>query len=319
MSFPPLPGTLWMEDPPRQVSILLERRWLARTERGNGAAGPADPMVRWTVADHLVRGDRRNRVDVRWMRSEAGGSLVNRAGRIRVSQQTPRAAVELVPGALEDPAGLEALVDAALAAGLAWRGECFLHAAAVEFGGRRLLVLGGSGAGKSTLAAAVLTARGRVVSDDSVILGSHQGQPLARASRRDLWLRTGSALLARRLQAIGLQATPTADDRLRLERARAPARFIDSLRPNGLCVLERAGDEDGVFATPLDQGAALAALLRGTSALYLTEAGFEELRHRISRLLSSFAQGLAISRIRVGRRLLRQPEESIAALDRVLP
>lgn len=70
----------------------------------------------------------------------------------------------------------------------AWRGDVPLHASAVAWQGRAILVAGAAGAGKSTSIAAMLAAGAELVGDDLSVLGWHDGRAVIRRGRPDMRL-----------------------------------------------------------------------------------------------------------------------------------
>ncbi|MFY0570879.1 potassium transporter TrkH [Archangium lansingense] len=80
----------------------------------------------------------------------------------------------------EDPFAAEAALRAALLVAVLRQGGLLLHAAAVAFSGRALVIVGPSGAGKSTLARSAVAAGGALLSDETVGLlpsGRVHGSP----------------------------------------------------------------------------------------------------------------------------------------------
>lgn len=316
MSFPPLASAVVLQDAPESVARLLERRWMARLSRPDDAAAD-DFVVSWRSSDFQL--EEPTGVEVRWRGDSGGGSLVNRAGRVRPLPDSRSSIVELGPAALEDEAGIETLLEASLANALVWRGECFLHAGAIRFRNRTALIVGESGAGKSTLAAAVASSGGQIVSDDSLLLGRDADRPRVRAARRNAWLRPGSKELEPRLARLGLELETGPDGRACLSRDRYPKAFLESARPTCLLHLSSPSDVPRVAAEPMDQARALSELLRGTSALYVTDDRFAKQRERLIGLLTLYAEELPAATVRFGTSLLTEPEECLAALDAALP
>ncbi|MFL5352222.1 potassium transporter TrkH [Archangium sp.] len=79
-----------------------------------------------------------------------------------------------------DPFAAEAALRAAVLVSVLRQGGLLLHAAAVSFAGKALVIVGPSGAGKSTLARAAVAAGGALLSDETVGLlpsGQVQGSP----------------------------------------------------------------------------------------------------------------------------------------------
>lgn len=314
VSFPPLRSVIALESAPAAVATLLADRWMAEA-----GAGPPSFRIRWRSVEEGGSGPGPQADEVRWDPGDGRGALANRCGRVRVEPRAAASTVELRPPALDRPECLEPLVEAALAHALAAGGECFLHAAALELRGRSLLVVGDSAAGKSTLAAAAVACGGRVISDDSLLLGLDGGRPLVRGARRNVWLRAGSAALLPALERRGLP-TERIGGRIRLARRDAPAAFRISTRPDCLVLLARAGaDEPGVVSRRLTQAEALAALLRGTSSLYVTDGSFSSGQGSLLELLTAFAQSLPAIEIAVGPELLDSTEKSLAVVLRALP
>lgn len=316
VSFPPLSSVIGLESAPAAVSALLGGRWMAepvaagaegaftiRWRRGTGAAAPGDELPQ----------------PVEWQPEVELGALANACGRVLLAPEGQESRVELATGALERPACFEPLVEAALGDALAAGGECFLHAAAVELGGRRPLLIGDSGSGKSTLSVAVAACGGRVISDDSLLLGRVDGRPLVRAARRNVWLRPGSAALVPALRRRGLTLQPADDGRLRLDRERCAEAFLSSARPDCLVLLRRNLGESGLASRRLTQAEGLAALLQGGSALYLTDARFAPRQRRLLDLMTLFAERLPAIELRVGSSLLDSTEECLAAIVDALP
>jgi hypothetical protein len=81
-------------------------------------------------------------------------------------------------------------------------GELGLHGAAVELGGRAVVLVGGSGYGKSTLAAALCARGGRLLADDAVALATADGSVLVEPTEIDHWL-DGDAR-----HALGISTSP---------------------------------------------------------------------------------------------------------------
>jgi hypothetical protein len=305
-----------LDSPPEPVVQLLRERWL-------GEIGPAGPRAQRT--GFLLRWCIRPSVEgslglhwagappqVRWRATEGGGSFVGPGGRVLWPGDPGQAIVELEAGSTRRPELLEPLVEAALTLALAHLGCCFLHAAAMEIGDRRLLVLGASGSGKSTLAAAAVACGGRVVSDDSVLLSAHRGQPLVRTACSDVWLRPGAPRLLAALRQRGFEAERPREGRYRLRRRLARAAFRTHFTPDGMILLRRDLRRATFRLEPRSQAEALAALASGTSALYLSA------RARAPALLALMAdcvERLPTCELRVGRWLVEAPNRCLPAIE----
>lgn len=275
--------------------------------------------LRWSLSDAMAGAVGDGTYPVRWEPTGGSGSLANAGGRVALSPGTTAASVELRPAALTHPATLEPLVEAALGHALAAAGECFLHAAAVELGERSALLIGDSGAGKSTLAAATAAFGGRVISDDSLLLGASAGRPLVRAARRNVWLRLGSEALLPALHARGVSTRPAPDGRIRLDRDRSPNAFRQATHPDCLVLLRHDPGNGGVATRRLSQADGLTALLKGTSALYVTDERFAGRQRALLDLMTLFAERLPAIELSAGSSLLESTEECLAAITRALP
>jgi hypothetical protein len=111
-----------------------------------------------------------------------------------VEVEEERLLAHIVP----DPYAAEAALRAAVLVSVLRQGGLLLHAAAVAFEGRALVIVGPSGAGKSTLARAAVAAGGRLLSDETVGLhpsGQVYGSPFR--SDEDLVPTCAEARLAR--------------------------------------------------------------------------------------------------------------------------
>jgi hypothetical protein len=191
-----------------------------------------------------------------------------------------------------DPAGLVPMVKAALVQLALERSRdlCALHAAAVDRGGRCILLPGESGCGKSTLAAALAGAGMRLLGDDTVVLapdeaGGVQARPLPFA----VCLKTGAwPLLQGRFPQI--DALPThhrADGRLvRYLLPPDPAGRIapDSRLPVGWIVFPSRAPQVQTRLQPLGRTETLARLTAGCVPLGdgLTEAAVARLARWIA-------------------------------------
>lgn len=316
VSFPPLATEVGLDEAPHEVFGLIADRWMAEIHR---ASDRPSFRLRWRLTRPTEAPEPGVVDEVNWAGSADAGTLANAGGRVVIVPGADLAQVELRPWALSRPESLEPLVEAALGYALAAHGECFLHASAFELCGRRLLVVGGSGAGKSTLAAAAAASGGLVVSDDSLLLGLSKSRPLVRAARRHVWLRPGSEALVRALERQGLP-TQRSRNRFRLAREEAPGAFKLTSLPDCLVLLRPpATAEIGVSSRRLSQGEGLAALLRETSSLWVTDPRLVRPRRPLLDLLSAFAEALPAIELRIGPMLLESPEESLAAILEALP
>lgn len=132
------------------------------------SSSPAPSDVTW-LAEHLSEADG----GVAFRIGRAGDTVVAEwVGLARLSARRDGSASELVPEPGADPADLEKVRRGSAALLLRHlRGELAFHGAAVEIGGRALVLLGRSGQGKSTLAAKLCARAGAtLLADDAVAL-----------------------------------------------------------------------------------------------------------------------------------------------------
>jgi hypothetical protein len=142
-----------------------------------------------------------------------------------------------------------------------------VHAATVDLGGIRVLIVGPSGAGKSTLAARLLLDGADVQGDESVLVRRGESLPVPRA----LHLKPGSAELLPELADV-LPAVPAVGDVTVVDPARVGRPLVLRVAPVDHVVLLTATSSDPVTCTPADGGAVLSALLADAFPLTETKA-----------------------------------------------
>lgn len=171
-------------------------------------------------------------------------------------------------------------LNVALTLCFARQGAVTLHASGFRYQGMDLLALGPSRSGKSTLSGAVLSAGGRVLTDDNLICYLKDGVPHARWLRRDLLMREGG--LDALSQPLKQQATPVevaGEPRWNLSRSRLAEHFVDELRPCALLYLcpphpDTAPRPDSIpVLAPISHSVAFAQLINASSpALFSSSA-----------------------------------------------
>lgn len=127
------------------------------------------------------------------------------------------------------------------------RGKLALHGAAVAFGDRALVLMGGSGQGKSTLAAALCKAGAALLADDAVALDMVDGVPIVMAMESLHWLDEPARV------ALGVATTPpTVGDKAPI----SPARVAPAAVPVAGIVALAWSDDADVPSASIDVDAA---------------------------------------------------------------
>lgn len=140
---------------------------------------------------------------------------------------------------------------------LTMRGDCVLHASAVQVDDLAVAIVGGSGFGKSTVAAALCASGCPLVTDDvlAVDVDAHP-RPAARPGTREVRLRPGARGLRHQLPDAATRET--ADGRLVV----APCQVADAELPLGALVVPRLREDlDAVHVQRLSSSVALRGLL----------------------------------------------------------
>ena len=169
-----------------------------------------------------------------------------------------------------------------------------------------VFVTGLSGSGKSTLTAACAVGGARILSDDSVSVGRHEGRLTAWSRRPGIGL--SEEMHRRLLPDVPVRAL---DNKLFFNARRVfGARKAESLEVKALIFLERGGSRTEI--TPVSSSDAFGRLLMGHPALAIDALG--KLCFDVVRDLSR----LPAFRIAGGDDLV-DPKTAIATLSRMLP
>lgn len=207
------------------------------------------------------------------------------------------------------------LLRMAMFGALARQGFAVLHAAAFEVGGRGVLVLGDSGTGKSTLAALALLLGGRIVSDDSVLVGARPGGGvLVAALRADVVLReAGERLLPAKLRPHLAMGRFDGIPRRFLPRGAVPQVFIDHCTPEMILLprVDRRRRSSAVRRVSAAEG--LAALMAATSPLFLAPE-LPRFRALLLPSLVALASQAAVYRVALGQDMVSSTDEGLNAL-----
>lgn len=162
-------------------------------------------------------------------------------------------------------------------------GAQLLHSAAVETGGKGLLLTGPGGSGKSTTTAAFAMAGARIIGEDFVLVDQAVG-PVVHPVFDTLKL-TGSAL---RLFPELLARAANADrpqEKMRIHlTGREGLRFGGPARIEAICAL-RLRHAPGTLIAPLDKAAMVRAL--APSTMFLLRAGMKETFECIAPLVNA--------------------------------
>lgn len=263
----------------RKMGAHLSRSWLCRLEPDEGSREPflfelvADASLVFeedAVQQALSSGDIRHR------RAENEDHLLLPGAKVRIWPGRRAATIAVHPDLFDRFDLVQLATEGALTRALASYGAVCIHAAAFEIEGIPILAVGPSGAGKSTLTAVALAAGGRVVSDDSLILGrSTDGTIIVRPSRPDLLFRDPSPeLLPSNLRSRLIPVSVGGQPKWWLRRQDQPSSFLNCASPRSLFFVER--DRHRTHARKdLIQSAALAELLVANVGSYLLGKGHE--------------------------------------------
>jgi hypothetical protein len=193
-----------------------------------------------------------------------------------------------------------------------------LHAAALSWQGRGLLVLGDQGAGKSSLVLAALAVGARIISDDWLLVGHQQGQPRAERLREFLMFRPG-----RTWDAFG----PTIGRSLACEKT-GDGRFLHAISEEDSsaafpiwtrldrCLLLRASEAERPRSTTLaetDQSSLLAQMIEAAMPILLTRR-FPLERDRLFARFRALATGLPALSATTGMDLTTHPGQVLERL-----
>lgn len=191
-----------------------------------------------------------------------------------------------------------------------------LHSAAFEIDGRGILALGSRGAGKSVLSMAVLTAGGRLVSDDWVLLAAdEQGRPTAERLREFFMLRRGWAAeqLFARLPTLPFVAGAGTKTHFRLTRRDDP-RFPIACRIDEVWLLERprAGRIGPTRWQTLSPTQALACLIESSIGLLFGRDFPHERRAALTTLKQLLAR-VTCHRVATGTDMIENTRKTLDA------
>jgi hypothetical protein len=211
----------------------------------------------------------------------------------------------------------EVLIDVAINHLLARQGLAVLHACAFEVGGNGILGLGDSFAGKTTVAMAAVRGGGRVVSDDQLLAGpSTTGGVVLRPVRAHGWLRGATRdIVPQQLREKMWETEEDGEPRWILSRKDGGEGFKEVLTPNILWVLSVDRRLKSSRISGVNQGEAFAALIRASSPIFFSRHCPEE-RDALIPVLRALSEGCKAFRVKLGRRLLEEPEAEMARLIR---
>jgi hypothetical protein len=194
-----------------------------------------------------------------------------------------------------------------------------LHAAALRWKGRGVLILGERGAGKSSLVLAALTRGAEVVSDDWLLAGAPNGTVRVERLREFLMFRSGTPWQAfgKRLQQITGQAVLSGPDGRFVLKIPDSRPFFPVWIPIEQTLFLRVPEGERRSQSRLDpihQSRLLAGLVEASMPLLLTdEFGIE--RKRLMTAFRKMTGGVPARAAELGQDLVYAPE---ATLDRLL-
>jgi hypothetical protein len=209
----------------------------------------------------------------------------------------------------------ELLVDLGINHLLARQGLPVVHACAFELERTSILGLGESFSGKTTVSVAAMRAGGQVVSDDVVLaVPSGDGVCSLVPVRSYGWLRDGTReIVPGNLQNKMVETSEDGQPRWVINREDAGQSFAEQTVPRVFWIqsVDRRLKKSRV--EEVNQGTMFAALIRSSSPLYLSRH-FPEIRDKLIPVFRSLCEQCRGYRVRLGRRLLEDPEGEMARL-----
>lgn len=195
------------------------------------------------------------------------------------------------------------------------QGAILVHGAALSHKGRNILILGESGAGKSTLAFLGMKSDWKVVSDDTLLAWMEpSGVVKLRSFRKDVLLRGAGNLDPISNSGIPLELVDVgAETRWLLSRESAPGAFLDSLLPNCIWISTIDPNRQECEAVKASHADAFAALVRGTSPLYMTP-DYPNERAVLLPIITALTHTCPAYKLSLGKNLLIRPEEEMQRL-----
>ena len=223
---------------------------------------------------------------------------------VRYSDRTP-----------PSPFERQVLIDMAVHHLLARQGLPVLHACAFELAGDGVLGLGESHSGKTTVFSAAMTAGGRVVSDDVVLAvpGKH-GKSKLLPVRPFGWIRGRTRdVVPRELRDRMIEGDENGQLRWILNHQDGDRRFAPDSIPTAVWVqsVDRRLQESRIEA--VGHGQVFAALIRASSPVYLSRH-CPEVRDKLIPVFRALCEQCRGYRVRLGRRLLEDPEGEMTRL-----
>jgi hypothetical protein len=192
-----------------------------------------------------------------------------------------------------------------LAFALRHHGVYHLHAAALDEGGRAILVSGQAGVGKTTLALALLESGAGCLSDDAVFLAERESLPWVQGVPRPFHLRP--ATLDAFPDAAARAGPPDAEGRREIDPWTVwPRQVRSGRRRPGLLLFPEVRSGPATTVTPLAPADALGRLVEA-SALLVVDGAARSAEHLA--LLGRLAGEAPAFRVELGRDLLCAPAQ----------
>ena len=294
----------------------VARRWGAELVEGEEHRGAPTHLLEVEAVDDRPLAPEPRRIPIRLVKASAvSGSEVS-VGPHRVvlsNDEEPdriRFSKRRMPSRLE----LELLVDFGVNHLLARQGLPVLHSCSFELGGVAVLGLGESFSGKTTVAVAAMRAGGRVVSDDAVLVVP-EGERFAVLPVRSFgWLRGRTReIVPSELRHRMIENEENGRPRWVLEREAGGEAFVERAAPSVIWVQSIDRRLKASRIEPIDQGQVFAALVRGSSPLFLSRH-CPEIRDQLIPMFRSLCAQCRGYRVWLGRRLMDDPAGEIGRL-----
>jgi hypothetical protein len=270
-----------------------------------------DYVIRRSIKDspHAGRSQRHRHPRVQPGRSQDQIKFAN--GSVTVSPGSAASKVNVTRCA--SPEEEAELLEVAVMHGLALQGVAILHGVGFSLGSLNCVAVGPSCSGKSTLAASVITAGGRVVSDDALLVWStSRNETSVRCFRRDLMLRVESlGVPPEDLRARFCEVPFGTGNRWQLRRDEmGKGCFLDRLKPDVFLALRIDRRLRRSRIREIQRASALLKVLQASTPLYVSPRYPLE-RRSLLPVLRRLVENTVCCELSLGRDLMSNPAQAV--------